>query len=158
MEIAARPAAGGSTLARNLAVHAALQRRLPTVLAVPWTTGTDAARRILAAAARVPANHLLNGQLTDDDWVKIGRVVGPLSGAPLYLTAPREQGPEMIERAMVEAAAHGSRTALVVVDSFAATVPPTVRPDRASMVARELKRLALDRGVSVLVTVGLMAP
>jgi replicative DNA helicase len=158
MVIAARPAAGGSTLARNVALHAAAQQKIPTVLAVPWTTGTDIARRLLSAAARVPVNRLLDGALQDFEWDKLGPAVGLLSGAPLYITAPREQGPEMIERALVEAAAHGRRTGFVVVDSFAAMVPPTLRSDRPSVVARELKRLALDRGVAVLVTVGLTAP
>lgn len=158
MVIAARPAAGGSTLARNVAVHAAVHLNVPTVLAVPWTSGTAAARRILSAAARVPSNRLLDGQLQDSDWDKLGRAAGTLSGAPLYFTAPREKGPEMIERALVEAATRGSKTAFVVIDSLAAMMPPTVRPDHASRAARELKRIALDCGVAVLVTVGLMAP
>ena len=46
MVIAARPAAGGSTLARNVAVPPAVKQKIPTVLGVPWTTRTDVARRI----------------------------------------------------------------------------------------------------------------
>ena len=41
--------------------------------------------RLLSAEAKVPLNHIRNGQLNDDDWPKLARKMGEISSAPLFI-------------------------------------------------------------------------
>lgn len=152
--VAGRPGAGASTLARCVALNAAVKHEVVTLLVVPWATGEDVTRKMLASVGRLPVNRMMAGDLRDDDWDKLGRAAGVLSGAPLFLSATRAQGPEMVERAVVEL---GARVGLIVVDSLSALLPPR-RPGQLSVVARELKQLAVDRAVPLVVTGGVLAP
>ena len=41
--------------------------------------------RLLSAEAKVPLNHIRNGQMTDDDWAKLARKMGEVSSAPMFI-------------------------------------------------------------------------
>ena len=41
--------------------------------------------RLLSAEARVPLHHMRTGQMTDDDWTRLARRMGEVSGAPLFI-------------------------------------------------------------------------
>ena len=41
--------------------------------------------RLLSAEAKVPLNHIRNGQMSDDDWTKLARKMGEVSSAPMFI-------------------------------------------------------------------------
>jgi replicative DNA helicase len=41
--------------------------------------------RLLSAEAKVPLNHIRNGQLSEDDWTKLARKMGEVSSAPVFI-------------------------------------------------------------------------
>ena len=41
--------------------------------------------RLLSAEAKVPLNHIRNGTMRDDDWEKLARKMGQVSGAPRFI-------------------------------------------------------------------------
>ena len=41
--------------------------------------------RLLSAEAKVPLNHIRNGQMSDDDWNKLARKMGEVSSAPMFI-------------------------------------------------------------------------
>jgi replicative DNA helicase len=41
--------------------------------------------RLLSAEARIPLNNMRNGHMTDDDWQKLARKMGEVSGAPMFI-------------------------------------------------------------------------
>ncbi|MDQ3715737.1 MAG: replicative DNA helicase, partial [Actinomycetota bacterium] len=41
--------------------------------------------RLLSAEAKVPLHHMRSGHMNDDDWTKLGRRMGEVADAPLYI-------------------------------------------------------------------------
>jgi replicative DNA helicase len=41
--------------------------------------------RLLSAEARVPLNHIRNGQMNDDDWSRLARKMAEVSSAPMFI-------------------------------------------------------------------------
>ena len=48
-------------------------------------TRSEIMMRLLSAEAKVPLNHIRNGTMRDDDWEKLARKMGQVSGAPMFI-------------------------------------------------------------------------
>jgi len=83
--IAARPGVGKSTLLLNLTQHAAISSKIPTAFFSLEMSREQLAQRMLCAEAEVDLHNMRRGFLGDRDWDSIGRAVGPLSAAPIYI-------------------------------------------------------------------------
>jgi replicative DNA helicase len=83
--IAARPAVGKSTLALDLCRAASIHNHQTSVIFSLEMTRSEITMRLLSAEARIPLNHMRNGQMTDDDWTKLARKMSEVSSAPLFI-------------------------------------------------------------------------
>ncbi|MCY7396803.1 MAG: replicative DNA helicase [Nocardioides sp.] len=83
--VAARPAMGKSTLALDLCRAASIHNNLASVFFSLEMTRSEITMRLLSAEARVPLNHIRNGQMNDDDWHLLARKMGEISGAPMFI-------------------------------------------------------------------------
>jgi replicative DNA helicase len=83
--VAARPAMGKSTLALDFCRAASIHNNLASVFFSLEMTRSEITMRLLSAEARVPLNHIRNGQLTEDDWERLARKMGEVSGAPMFI-------------------------------------------------------------------------
>lgn len=83
--IAARPAMGKSTLALDIARHAAVHNGMPGVFFSLEMSKNEIAMRLLSAEARVALHHMRSGTMTDDDWTRLARRMPDVSAAPLYI-------------------------------------------------------------------------
>ncbi|HEX5087458.1 MAG TPA: replicative DNA helicase [Nocardioides sp.] len=83
--VAARPGAGKSTLALDLCRAASIHNNLTAVFFSLEMTKSEISMRLLSAEARVPLNHLRNGNMSDDDWNKVARKMGEVSSAPFFI-------------------------------------------------------------------------
>ena len=83
--VAARPAMGKSTLALDLCRAASIQNNLTSVFFSLEMTRSEITMRLLSAEAKVPLNHIRNGNMTDDDWAKLARKMGEVSSAPMFI-------------------------------------------------------------------------
>jgi replicative DNA helicase len=83
--VAARPAMGKSTLALDLCRAASIHNNLASVFFSLEMTKSEITMRLLSAEARVPLNHIRNGQMSDDDWHLLARKMGEISGAPMFI-------------------------------------------------------------------------
>lgn len=83
--VAARPSMGKTTLALNIAQHIAVNDKKPVAFFSLEMAKEQLAQRLLSAQAHIDAQSLRRGFLTQDDWQKLTRAVGPLSTAPLYI-------------------------------------------------------------------------
>ncbi|MGH3510387.1 MAG: replicative DNA helicase, partial [Nocardioidaceae bacterium] len=83
--VAARPAVGKSTLALDLCRSASIQHNLASVIFSLEMTRNEITMRLLAAEAKIPLNHMRNGNMTDDDWQRLARKMGEVSSAPLFI-------------------------------------------------------------------------
>ncbi|MFW6773127.1 replicative DNA helicase [Nocardioides sp. CPCC 205120] len=83
--IAARPAMGKSTLALDFCRAASIHNNLTSVFFSLEMNRAEITMRLLSAEARVPLNHIRNGQMTDDDWAKLAKKMGEVSSAPIFI-------------------------------------------------------------------------
>ncbi len=83
--LAARPAAGKSTLSLDIARSASIKNGLASVIFSLEMTRNEITMRLLSAEARIPLHHMRNGHMSDDDWSRLARKMGEVSGAPLFI-------------------------------------------------------------------------
>ena len=83
--VAARPAMGKSTLALDFCRAASIHNNLTSVFFSLEMTRSEITMRLLSAEAKVPLNHIRNGNMTDDDWAKLARKMGEVSSAPMFI-------------------------------------------------------------------------
>ncbi|MBW1871114.1 MAG: replicative DNA helicase, partial [Deltaproteobacteria bacterium] len=83
--VAGRPSMGKTSLALNMAQHAASQGSQPTLFFSLEMSKESLTMRMLCAEARVDFLRVRTGQLTDSDWGKLARAAGLLSEAELFI-------------------------------------------------------------------------
>jgi replicative DNA helicase len=74
-----------TTLALNIAQHAALDHKLPVAIFSLETSKEQLVQRILCSEAQVDNTKLRTGFLADEDWRKLARAMGGLSEAPIFI-------------------------------------------------------------------------
>jgi replicative DNA helicase len=74
-----------STLALDLCRAASIQNNMTSVFFSLEMTRSEITMRLLSAEAKVPLNHIRNGQMNDDDWAKLARKMGEVSSAPMFI-------------------------------------------------------------------------
>ncbi|MDQ4039643.1 MAG: replicative DNA helicase, partial [Actinomycetota bacterium] len=83
--VAARPALGKSTLALDIARNCSIKHGLTSVIFSLEMSKSEITMRLLSAEAKVPLHHMRSGNLNDGDWNKLGRRMGEVADAPLYI-------------------------------------------------------------------------
>ncbi|MFT4085324.1 MAG: replicative DNA helicase [Nocardioides sp.] len=83
--VAARPAMGKSTLALDLCRAASIHNNLTSVFFSLEMSRSEITMRLLSAEAKVPLNHIRNGNMSDDDWNKLAQKMGEVSSAPMFI-------------------------------------------------------------------------
>jgi replicative DNA helicase len=106
--IAGRPSMGKTSLALSMAMHAAMEERIPTAFFSLEMSMSHVVQRMLCAEARVEAYRLRTGRLGDKDWPKLTTAAGRLSEAPIYIDdTPSMNVLEMRAKARRVKAEHG---------------------------------------------------
>lgn len=83
--LAARPSMGKTSFALNLAEHAAIEEKIPVGIFSLEMSKDQLVDRLLASQAGVDSWKLRTGNLSDDDFPKIGYAMGVLSEAPMFI-------------------------------------------------------------------------
>ena len=74
-----------STLALDFCRAASIHNNLTSCFFSLEMTRSEIMMRLLSAEAKVPLNHIRNGTMRDDDWEKLARKMGQVSGAPMFI-------------------------------------------------------------------------
>ena len=82
--VGARPSMGKTAFGLGIASHVA-RAGLPVLFFSLEMGHKELTQRILASEARVDSTKMRNGRLTQQDWSKIGRAIGELEHAPLFI-------------------------------------------------------------------------
>ncbi len=82
---AGRPSAGKSTLAINLALHAVVGQKIPTVIFAFSLKAEQIVTRMLSTAGCICLDRLQNGNLDDDDWARLSGAVQKISCAQVFI-------------------------------------------------------------------------
>lgn len=83
--LAARPAMGKTAVALNLAQNVALREKQPVLFFSLEMSKDQLVDRMLAAESGVDAWNIRTGNLSDEDFEKLGAAMGELSEAPIYI-------------------------------------------------------------------------
>ncbi|KKP88567.1 MAG: replicative DNA helicase [Berkelbacteria bacterium GW2011_GWA2_35_9] len=83
--IAARPSMGKSSLALNITLNAALKEKKPVAVFSLEMSKDQVVDRLLVNVAGVDSWKLRTGNLSDEDFPRIGEAMGQLSEAPIYI-------------------------------------------------------------------------
>ena len=151
--IAARPAMGKSAFALNIASNAAINAKVPVVIFSLEMSKEQMVNRMLCAEAMVDSSRVRTGKIEDDDWIKLARVLGPLSEAPIYIDDT--PGISVMElRAKCRKMKLEKNIGLVVIDYLqlmqGSNIRGGSREQEISEISRSLKILAKEINVPVI--------
>lgn len=149
--IAARPSMGKTACALGIAVHAAISAQLPVAVFSLEMTRRQLIQRMLCAEAMVDLSRLLNGQLRDDDYVRLAQAAGHFNTAPIYIDEQGDIGITQLRARVRRLKAEYPELALVVVDYVQLmSAPGENRTQEVSGISRGLKSIAKEAGLPVL--------
>lgn len=152
--LAARPSMGKTALALNFAHNVALKSNEPVLVFSLEMSKEQLVDRLLSMESGVDAWALRTGNLNDSDFEKIGRAMGTLSEAPIYIDdTPGITVSDMRTKARREAHLH--KLGLIVVDylqlmSGGSRSNDGNRVQEISEISRGLKGLARELNVPIL--------
>jgi replicative DNA helicase len=150
--LAGRPSMGKTALAMNIAQYAALVEKVGVGIFSLEMSREQLAMRLLSSVGRIDSHRIRTGKLHVDDWPKLTRAVGQLSGAPIYIDdTPAISILEM--RAKIRRLASQYDIGLILVDYLQlmrGRGPIENRTQEISEISRSLKALAKEYKVPVL--------
>ena len=151
--LAARPSAGKTSLALNIAYNVAVLQGLPTLIFSLEMSREQLLHRLLAMKAGVSAHRLRLGKLTEEEWGEVSRAMGELGEAPLYIDdAPNQTVSELRTKARRVHAEVGLQ--LIIIDYLQLMRTGRRNENRVqevSELSRSVKALARELKVPVLI-------
>ena len=149
--LAARPSVGKTSLAMNIATHAALRENVPVAIFSLEMAREQLVESMICAEARVDSHRMRTGYLSPDDWRLIGRAVSSLYNAPMFIDDT--PGIHVFElRAKARRLAARQKLGLVIVDYLQLMSyqgRSENRNQELSFIARALKETARELRVPV---------
>lgn len=150
--IAARPAMGKTTLALNMAEHAAIRTKKAVAVFSMEMSASQLALRLISSNGRVNAQRLRNGQLEDEDWSRVTSAIRMLRDAKIFIDDTPGLSPDVL-RAKARRLKREHDLGLIVIDYLQLMVVPGNNENRAteiSEISRSLKYLAKELNVPVI--------
>ncbi len=147
--IAGRPSMGKTSLAMNMAAHAAMMEKRSVAFFSLEMSRNDLLMRLLGTAAGVDGNKLRSGELEDNDWESIADAMELLNNSKLYIDDTGAIGVAEIRSKCRRI----KDLELVVIDyiSLMATDSHESRQQEVAELSRQLKGLARTLNVPVIV-------
>ena len=150
--VAARPAMGKTSLALNMAQHAALKTKKAAAVFSMEMSAPQLAFRLISSLGRVDQSRLRTGQLEDEDWPRVTSAITMLSDAKIFIDDTPALSPiELRSRARRLAREHD--LGLIVIDYLQLMQVPGNKENRAteiSEISRSLKALAKELNIPVI--------
>src|SRR6185437_14328358 len=83
--VAGRPGHGKSTLAMDFMRSCSIRHRMASVIFSLEMSKSEIVMRLLSAESNVKLADMRSGRLSDDEWTRMARRMGEVTGAPLYI-------------------------------------------------------------------------
>jgi len=151
--VAARPSMGKTAFSVNIAEAAALRAKKPVVIFSMEMSSSQLALRLISSIGRIHAQHLRNGDLSEEDWPRVTNAIAILSEAKIFIDDTPGLSPvELRSRSRRLHREHGG-LGLIVIDYLQLMQVPGNKENRAteiSEISRSLKGLAKELNVPVI--------
>ncbi len=149
--LAARPSMGKTSLALNISQYAAVHQQIPVGFFSLESSREELVDRLLASQSGVDYWKITTGNLTDDDFSKVGEAMGILADSPLFIDdTPGQSVLEMRTKARRLQVEHGVRLLVVDYLQLAKSRNLVNRVQEISEVSQGLKNIAREIGCPVL--------
>ena len=146
--IGARPAMGKTSFALNLAQNVSMIAKKKCVFFSLEMTKEQLAERLLASQSGVPSQKFRTGELTDDEWIRVGNAASDFSNVELYLDDSSSiTVPEIKSRVR-----RLKNVDIVIIDYLGLVQSATRKENRVqevSEITRHLKMMAKDLNIPV---------
>ncbi len=146
--IGARPAMGKTSFALNLAQNVSMTARKKCVFFSLEMSKEQLAERLLSARAGIPSQKIRRGELTDDEWVRLGNAAGEFEEAELYL-----DDSSSITVPEIKAKVRRMKDVDVILIDYLGLLQSAVRKENrvqeVSDITRNLKMMAKDLNIPV---------
>ncbi|SET61829.1 replicative DNA helicase [Stigmatella erecta] len=143
--LAARPGIGKTSLAMNIAMHAALEEEPKAVAIFSLEMPSDQLlMRLLASSARVDMKKLRGGRLTQHDEEKFQEMAGKLYNAPIYIDDSGGLSPFDLRAKARRLKQKDSRLSLIVIDYL------QLMHQKGKVESRQLEVSEISRGLKQL--------
>jgi replicative DNA helicase len=150
--VAARPGIGKSTLGLDFCRAASIRHKIPSAIFSLEMTASEITTRLLSAEGKVNVSAMRGGQMSDNDWRKIGNVATKVNGAPIVIDdSPNMTMPEIRSKARRIQKEHG--LGLLVIDYLQLMTSGKKVENRqveVSEFSRQIKLLAKELDVPVI--------
>lgn len=150
--LGARPSMGKTSLAMNIAAHAALNAGKAVAVFSLEMPREQIAMRMLCSDARVDMQKVRQGTLSGDDWMRLAKSIGPMSNAPLYIDDTAGITPSQL-RSRCRRLMMDKGLDLIVLDYLGLMHSDTKTESRqleVSEISRSLKAIALELKVPLI--------
>ena len=151
--VAGRPSMGKTTLAMNIAEHAAIKSKKPVLVFSMEMPGESLAMRMMSSLGHIDQHKIRTGKLHDEDWPRLTSAVSMLSEATLYIDDTPSMSPAELRARARRVARMNKDIGLIVIDYLQLMQIPGFREGRVSEIteiSRTLKALAKELNVPVL--------
>jgi len=150
--IGARPGGGKSLLGLCLADYVATDLGLPALFASLEMSNEELTQRRISSITRVPLDHIVRHQLSEDDWHRIARAQEKLTGTQLIVDETSKQSLSHIRGQLRSMDRTGNAARLLVIDylGYMASADTESRQQAVAALARGAKDIARDHGIPVI--------
>ena len=150
--LGARPSMGKTSLAMNMAGYAALYGGKSVAVFSLEMPREQIALRLLCSDAKVNMQHVRQGTLTPDDWMRLARSIGPMSNSRIFIDDTAGITPTQL-RSRCRRLMMDRGLDLIVVDYLGlmhADSKTESRQLEVSEISRQLKAIALELKVPLI--------
>jgi replicative DNA helicase len=145
--VAGRPAMGKTSLALNIAEHAALHAGLPVGVFSMEMAATQLVLRLIGSVGKLDQHKLRTGRLHDDDWQRLTHAVGKLNEAPVHIDETAALNPLELRARARRLHRQYKKLGMVVIDYIQLMSAASSGENRAteiSEISRSMKALAKE--------------
>ncbi len=149
--VAGRPAMGKTTLAMNIAEHAAIKHDVPVAIFSMEMSSLQLVMRLFSSLGQIDQTKLRTGNLDDLDWPKLTSAMNLLHKSKIFIDETPSLSPSEL-RARARRLKREHDIGLIVVDYIQLMAVPGTRENRATEIAeisRSLKAIAKELNIPV---------
>ncbi len=149
--VAGRPAMGKTTLAMNIAEHAAIKHDVPVAIFSMEMSSLQLVMRLFSSLGQIDQTKLRTGNLDDLDWPKLTSAMNLLHKSRIFIDETPSLSPSEL-RARARRLKREHDIGLIVVDYIQLMSVPGTKENRATEIAeisRSLKAIAKELHVPV---------
>lgn len=150
--VAGRPAMGKTTLAMNIAEHAAIKHNVPVAIFSMEMSSLQLVMRLFSSVGQIDQTRLRTGSLDELDWPKLTSAMNLLHKSKIFIDETPSLSPSEL-RARARRLKREHDIGMIVVDYLQLMAVPGSKENRATEIAeisRSLKAIAKELNVPVI--------